>query len=205
MRIRRQNLYAWLALSAVVAAFGATYQWQESRSLRYWLGDAYDNRGKLEKMLSGRAEGRWLAAARLAEMKDPRSVAPLLAALRDVSGTRKVCRMCVPLGETGDARAVQDLVRALNNPSLSDDVHQCAAKALLNIGDPRSEPGLIRALQDDTSVIIVIRALGRIGSRRALPDLKRVAARHPEPMVRREAKAALSLIETRREVGKEKT
>ena len=188
-------------LTAVAIAFGAVDQWQESRSLRDRLGEAYNDRTRLERMLAGPAEDRWVAASRLGQIRDPQSVGPLVGALRDVPGTGRVCRMCIALGEIGDERAVPDLLRALNDPALSDDVHRCAAEALLKIADPDSVPGLARALKSNTSTLTVVRALGRIGNSDAVSVLRWAAARHPGAQVRREAKAALLRIETRSHAG----
>jgi HEAT repeat protein len=51
------------------------------------------------------------------------------------------------LGDMGDARAVEPLIKALDDPDT--EVRWVAAKSLGMLGDPRAVPALIRALSSD--------------------------------------------------------
>ena len=51
------------------------------------------------------------------------------------------------LGDMGDPRAVEPLIRALDDPAT--EVRWVAAKSLGRLGDPRAVPALIRALRSE--------------------------------------------------------
>jgi len=79
------------------------------------------------------------------------------------------------LGEIGNERAIEALVKALNSTDLH--VLPSVMKALANIGEP-SVDALIEALESDNTLLVrsTIDALGRIASPRAAGPLRKVAA-----------------------------
>lgn len=74
------------------------------------------------------------------------------------------------LGEIGDVRAVEPLIRVLKD---NKDVREEAIHALGKIGDTRAVEPLIRALQDENSNVRgrAAEALGKIGDTRAVEPL----------------------------------
>jgi HEAT repeat protein len=95
------------------------------------------------------------------------AVEPLIVALRDWDWLERRNPIDV-LGEIGDARAVQPLIRALYEQFTSEG----AGAALVKIGPPAVEP-LIEALQYGPSWMRenVVKPLGDIGDARALAPL----------------------------------
>ena len=88
---------------------------------------------------------RWYTARALGEIKDPRAVEPLIAALGDErSDVRQAAAEA--LGKIKDPRAVEPLIAALGDER--SDMRQAAAKALGAIGDARAMEPLIAALKD---------------------------------------------------------
>ena len=70
------------------------------------------------------------AARALGEIKDPRAVEPLIAALK--GEYRGACKAAYALGEIKDPRAVEPLIAALKDQN--SDVREAAAKALDHLG-----------------------------------------------------------------------
>jgi HEAT repeat protein len=88
---------------------------------------------------------RWYTARALGEIKDPRAVEPLIAALGDErSDVRQAAAEA--LGEIKDPRAVEPLIAALKDAEWR--VRAAAAYALGEIKDPRAVEPLIAALKD---------------------------------------------------------
>jgi HEAT repeat protein len=100
----------------------------------------------------------------LVEWGEP-AVQWLIEALRDEDGDVS-WHAASALGEIGDARAVEPLIKALRDNS-------SAAKALVNIGDARAVEPLIKALGDKDSDVRQrgAEALGEIGDERAVEPL----------------------------------
>ncbi len=98
------------------------------------------------------------------------------------------------LGEIGDRRAVEPLIRALD---LTDSPTQCAAiRALVKIGDRRAVEPLIELLEKDCWHSVTANAawaLGEFRDRRAAAALAR-ATRHRLRDVRQVATAALKKL-----------
>ena len=88
---------------------------------------------------------RQAAAEALGEIKDPRAVEPLIAALKDEDSDVRAAA-AYALGEIKDPRAVEPLIAALKDGD--SDVRKAAAKALGEIKDPRAVEPLIAALKD---------------------------------------------------------
>ena len=74
----------------------------------------------------------------------------------------------VALGEIGDSRAVEPLIKILND--LNSNVRWAAAEALKKIGESAVEP-LIESLKDEKIRILAAVALGEIGDFRAVEPL----------------------------------
>jgi HEAT repeat protein len=115
---------------------------------------------------------RMQAAEALGEIRDPKSVDPLIQALRDENWeVRRNAKEA--LGKMG-VPAVEPLIRALKDENKG--VRGKAAEALGNIGDPRAVEPLIQTLKEDSDPdgyvhICTIRALGKIGDRRAVEPI----------------------------------
>ena len=77
------------------------------------------------------------------------------------------------LGEIGDERAVEPLIKALSDNWVSEDV----AKALENIGDERAVEPLIEFLSDENCAFNPAKTLGKIGDERAVEPLINMLSR----------------------------
>ena len=107
---------------------------------------------------------RTKAAWSLGELKDPRAVEPLIAALNDMDGQDVRTKAAWSLGELKDPRAVEPLIAALNDM----DVHVIweATEALGKIGDSRAVEPLIEKLTgiiDDDQAAAALVSLYRSG------------------------------------------
>jgi HEAT repeat protein len=151
---------------------------------------------------------REIAALDLRLIKDPdhRSVEPLIEALNDKEIQVRL-RAADTLGEIGDARAVDPLIRSLKEDSNSL-VKGSAARALGTIGDVKAVEPLIDSLNIksthsdcDLSEDIAI-ALGRIRDRRAVDPLIKCLQdyRNGFEFLRRAAAEALGKIGDKRAV-----
>ncbi len=113
--------------------------------------------------------GLWLACLRPHESLVPE----LLAELNKEPPNRP--EVILALGKSGDKRAVQPLLQLLGNSNyrLPGD----AANALGYMAFPEVEQNLMEALSRDNPWLKVnaCSALGKVGSRRALPALQRIA------------------------------
>lgn len=90
-----------------------------------------------------------------------------------------------------DPRVVNALIHALGDDTLY--VREAAIRSLGKIGNAKAVPDLIPFLGSESFAIRIdtVRALGKIGDSRAVPYLRRIAEHDAEPMVRKEALAAL--------------
>ena len=104
------------------------------------------------------------------------------------------------LGEIGDSRAVEPLIKALGNKSQDASARVYAADALGKIGDSRAVESLIKALGDESSDVRenAAKALGKIGDSRAIEPLKEVTQNDNFFFVRGAAKEALKKIQKKR-------
>ena len=129
------------------------------------------------RLRSPAPEARWRGAEALATTGDPRAVAPLIAAMQDPAGTRRVCVMAKALGQLGDPRAVPALAEAALDPTNeNEDLRLCAIRSLGMIGDRRAVPWLIAALESRTCPLAAATALARLGDPRATVPIRRAAA-----------------------------
>jgi HEAT repeat protein len=110
------------------------------------------------------------AAHALGQIGDPRTVEPLIGALKDPNDVLRR-HAADALGQIGDPRAVEPLIIFLQD---NDKYVRCAAAwALGQIGDPRAVEPLIGALKDPNDVLrdASAEALGKIGDARAVEPL----------------------------------
>jgi hypothetical protein len=118
----------------------------------------------------------------LAELGTVEAVEPLIARLT-LDGTDELSWEIVEaLGKLGDARAIAPLVNLLENSTNGIDYHygpyplkRHAAAALAQIQDVSVVESLLKALQSEATEFIrceLIKALGEVGDRRALPQLE---------------------------------
>ncbi len=114
---------------------------------------------------------RKAATKALGNIRDPRVVEPLIAALKDEE--KKVRETAAfYLGKIGDPRVVEPLIDALKKDE-EKDVREEAAWMLGKIGDPRAVEPLIAALKDEEKKVReeAARQLGKIGDPRAVEPL----------------------------------
>ncbi|MBI3947663.1 MAG: HEAT repeat domain-containing protein [Armatimonadetes bacterium] len=134
-----------------------------------------------ERLRSSDHNERSLAALALARTRDPRALAPLIAALADADGPVRETAAAA-LGQLGDARAVAALVSLLQDEQTS--VRFQAARALGQLGDARAAGPLAAALPDAAYSVrhAAAEALGYLGSQagEALPALRAAARRGPD-------------------------
>ena len=99
------------------------------------------------------------------------AVERLIVAVGDLE-QRSMARLVAveALGSTGDARAVDPLLKVLQD---GDDLRSTAATALGAIGDPRALTALVAVLShgEYTERVAAVRALGKIGDARAVEPL----------------------------------
>lgn len=128
---------------------------------------------------------RW---AELSLMGKP-AVEPLIEALKHEESSKRHMAV-VTLGKIGDARAVNPLIRALNDSNLQDWV----AKALIQIGGQAVEP-LTETLKDDNPKIRekAVEILGKISDKRATMPLIQCLS-DESPKVRKKVAKALGMI-----------
>jgi HEAT repeat protein len=176
----------------------------------------------IDSLKSPDAGVRWNAASALGDIKDPRAVASLIAALKDgdwrvrkvaSEGLSKIGALAVEpliaalkdqdplvrraaikaLGEINDPRGVEPLIAALKDSS--DEARQLAASALGDSRDPRAVEPLIAALKDANAWVRLDAAssLGEIKDPRAVEPLK-AALNDTDQSVRNYAAQALDRI-----------
>jgi len=168
------------------------------------------------------ASVRQAAAGALGQMRDPRAVQPLIAALKDSDrhvpetaaealvkiGTPAVEPLIVALkdsdsnvrrlaagalGQIGDARAVEPLIAARTDSNW--ELRQAAARALEQIGDARAVEPLVAALKASKGFVrhAAAGALAKIGDARSFEPLV-AALKDSNEFVRKEAAEGLAKI-----------
>ncbi|MGI8622980.1 MAG: HEAT repeat domain-containing protein [Solirubrobacteraceae bacterium] len=106
----------------------------------------------------------------------PQAVKALIAALRD---PLRAAAAATALGATGDARAVQPLASALDNPS--PELRRAALLALGRLADPQSAPAVLAAADDPDyevrrTAVQVINTMGGVGTLAAVAGALRESA-----------------------------
>ena len=94
----------------------------------------------------------------------------LIAAMRDNSGTQRVCVMAQALGHLKDPRALSALTQAAFDPS-NRDLRLCAIRSIGMIGDRSAVPDLITALRQNNTPLQTASTLARLGDVRAVQPL----------------------------------
>ena len=127
----------------------------------------------------------------MGEIRDPRALEPLVAALKDSSGIVRG-QAASALGAIGDPRAVEPLVAALKGAD--ESLRTTAAGALSRIGVATVEP-LIAAMNDPDSGVrgSAARALGGINDPRAATALLTVLEKHDTAVIASDAPLFIKL------------
>ena len=122
---------------------------------------------------------RKYAVKGLRSRRNPRAVPALLVLLKDPNPNVREAAIDT-LQETGDPRAVQPLITIWQTDK-EKRLRDQAFSALMFIGDMRATDALLPALNDPTSCVPAINALGAIGDDRAFEPLLAIAkdANHP--------------------------
>jgi HEAT repeat protein len=122
---------------------------------------------RAEPLIKALQKGNWQAASGLGKIGEP-AVELLIGFLSDENGNYIAARA---LGQIGDVRAVEPLIRLLEVEDSS--IRSVAARALGSIGDMRAVEPLIRLLKDEEASVrgAAVRALGEIGDERAVEPL----------------------------------
>ncbi|MGB7546204.1 MAG: HEAT repeat domain-containing protein [Terracidiphilus sp.] len=94
---------------------------------------------------------RWNAALALGEIKDPRAVEPLISALQDKDSEFRE-KVAQSLGEIKDPRADAALTAALKDPE--EKVLHAAANSLGQIDDPQADNVLLTAFREHNAEVI---------------------------------------------------
>ena len=109
------------------------------------------------------------------KMEARRNIGGLIKALgyRHDKGREVAQTAAEALGKIGDPRAVEALITALKDESVSDNVRQAAGEALGKIGDARAVEPLIAILKNGSSDVrqAAAEALGKVGDARAVEAL----------------------------------
>lgn len=137
----------------------------------------------LGNLASSFPETRWQAAKQLAVRRDPRAVEAVIRAMRDPSGTLRVCVMASALGHLKDPRALSALTEAAFDPG-NRDLRLCAIQSLGIIGDRAAVPTLIEALKANNMPVAAANALARMGDERGVTPIIQVA-HDPQPCASR--------------------
>ncbi|MEO5716241.1 MAG: HEAT repeat domain-containing protein [Luteolibacter sp.] len=129
---------------------------------------------KPEAILRELREGDHLWGLWLAFLRPHETLVPDL--LADLMNPTNFPEVILALGKSGDPRSLQPLLQLLDSPD--DRIPGDAANALGYMAFPEAEQKLIEALSRDNGWLKVhaCSSLGKVGSRRALPALERIAS-----------------------------
>ncbi|QPC84394.1 HEAT repeat domain-containing protein [Phototrophicus methaneseepsis] len=148
-----------------------------------------------DTLKAGNPEERAEAVTLLGEHAYAPAVPYLAQLVREADpGTRYLAAQALSkIGDEAES-AVPDLLVALRFDDMF--LRMAITAALINIGHP-SVPGLVKALFDDNKAVrrASAKALGKIGSDRAIPPLE-VACKDSDAAVRRFANEAIERIQT---------
>lgn len=135
------------------------------------------------------------AARTLGKWKVREAVPPIIAMLAHPKEQRRIVAANA-LRDIGDPAAVPALIDALDDPVFT--VRKTAARALVRLGRPAERP-MVEALASHTGAgrRELVRALGEMRARRAVPALRKMLSAD-DPMLRRDAAQALESIDPRR-------
>lgn len=113
---------------------------------------------------------RWQAAEKLSYSANTEVVLALITAMNDSSGTQRVCVMAQALGHIKDPRSLSALTQAAFDP-YNRDLRLCAIRSIGMIGDKSAVPDLIKALQQNNTPVQTANSLARLGDVRAVQPL----------------------------------
>lgn len=151
----------------------------------------------LIKCLKDEAKGvRYQTVAALGMLKEVGVFEALVETLADDSDEQVRGSAAEALGLIGDPRAVEVLIRVLQNPATVSAVSYYVCRALGQLGDVRAVELLIQTLSERESHVgaQAAEALGRIGDRRAIEPL-RIALQSDKWQLQEAAAKALKQLE----------
>lgn len=133
---------------------------------------------------------RFAAAQALGKARDASALRPLLRLIDDDSEAVRHAALRA-LGELGDPRAADPVGTQLGVDD--HELRRTAARALEELGNADIRPRLLSALSDEDWQVRLsaVRALGMVAAPEDLTRLRSLAERDPDPLVRREARAAV--------------
>ncbi len=137
----------------------------------------------------------------LGEAGDPRAIEVLLPIFNDATLNWECPALksytAAALGSfKGDKRVVDALISGIDDGELL--TREASIRSLGRIGSQKAVPRIIRELNDEHVSIRLsaIKALGDIGDPQAVPHLQRIAENESDPIVKGQAMAALSALNT---------
>ncbi len=139
------------------------------------LPSQQDETTLVRQLKSTSRETRWAAAEKLSYSANKEVVLALIDAMRDTSGTLRVCVMAQALGHIKDPRALSALTQAAFDP-YNRDLRLCAIRSIGMIGDKSAVPDLILALKQNNTPIQTANSLARLGDKRAVLPLIEAAS-----------------------------
>jgi HEAT repeat protein len=157
----------------------------------------------LMEVLSTREERtpvKMTAIQLLGEAGDPRAIEVLLPIFNDVMLNWECPALksytAIALGSFGgDKRVVDALIIGVDDGELL--TREASVQSLGRIGSRKAVPRLIQALNDEhvSMRLSAIKALGDIGDPQAIPDIKRIAEREQDSVVKGQAEMALEKLQ----------
>jgi hypothetical protein len=144
---------------------------------------------------------RGWAASTLGRLKDARAASPLLDVLRNHTAPAELrASAAMSLGSLGAKEAVPELRTIALNDHADLDLRKSAVRSLGDLGDSASAEPLLRVLSrphDLAFELVILDAVGKIGSPSVLPRLDDLEVNHHEAAVREGAKEAADEIKER--------
>ncbi|MCI0632044.1 MAG: HEAT repeat domain-containing protein [Phycisphaerales bacterium] len=147
---------------------------------------------RIAMLRSDDGEGRVRAAHWLAAHGVREAGAAIASAMRD-PGTLRPCQLAHALGQLGDERWTDDLVRAAKQ-SWNRDLQLCATIGLQELAAERAVDALIDLAASGPARTIAIEALGVIGDPCALPALDQILKSTSDRHVKESAERAIERI-----------
>jgi len=176
-------------------------QWNSGvrRAAIDYLADA-DHRAARDALIftlrnSNHDDARCYTAQTLGRLKEQAAVSPLIEALYSENSDLRLYA-AEALGSIGESNAISDLAKLLHDPV--SDVRKVAVEALIRIDTEAALRQVVTALGDTEWTVrqTVIRALAQTKNTVVIPALKKVSREDENEVLRRDALATLSAIET---------
>jgi hypothetical protein len=144
---------------------------------------------------------RGWAAITLGPLKDERALSPLIEVLRDHAAPEELrASAATSLASLGAKEAVPELRTVAFDEHLDLDLRSSAVRSLGDLGDSDSAKPLLSILSrphDLAFELVILDAVGKIGSPSILPQLDDLEEKHQEEAVREGAKEAADEIKER--------